>query len=225
MVAVVVDDAVTGSYRYTTLKDATIQLPRGVQNGTSLFSVNLPEVAVKEMIAARLSSGRGEAGQGMDGHLLLTQAKIAAALTLMDGRRNVGPEDWEVARVIIGVSTSTRDMCREACRGADLERATERQRTNDEARELADDQAVKDETAAVKERVIGFLEDADGARLNYGHMASRLNHRPIKTADRKSQRDRLLGVLESLTEHGLIVQTWTEDQRGERIPEYSLPRD
>lgn len=201
-----------------------IQLPRDVRSGTSAVPVYLPEVAGEAMYAARLSRGRGETVGGMDGHLLLTQGKTAAALALMDGRRTVAPEDWAVAGEIIDLSTETREMCREACESAEVERAAARRRVSAEAEDTADDDLVRRRTEDVRKRVFGFLEAAEGVRLTYGHMATRLQARPTKSADRKSQRDRLRGVLERLTADGLIVETWTEDSRGERIPEYSLPR-
>ncbi|MBQ1017755.1 hypothetical protein KBX71_07710 [Micromonospora sp. D93] len=52
-----------------------------------------------------------QAMDSIDGHTLLTQLKVAALLGLLDGRMEVSAEDWRLARLVMGVSRDTRDVC------------------------------------------------------------------------------------------------------------------
>ena len=57
---------------------------------------------------AYLARARGE-GDALDGHLLLTQEKVAAALALLSGGIEVGDEDWQLAAEVMAISLATRD--------------------------------------------------------------------------------------------------------------------
>lgn len=66
------------------------------------------EVACQMIDAAALARARGQAG-ALDGHLLLTQLKTAAALAIIEGRWNVNDDDWHLAGVIVEQSTRVRE--------------------------------------------------------------------------------------------------------------------
>jgi hypothetical protein len=71
-----------------------------------------------EIDAARLGRLRGDTSEALDGHALLAQLKVAAALALLDGRRNaITEDDWRLAGVVRAVSDQTRQHV-----GAVLER-------------------------------------------------------------------------------------------------------
>jgi hypothetical protein len=70
---------------------------------------------------ARLARLRHDADM-LDGHLLLTQLKTAAALCVLDGRLDVSNEDWLLAETIMRVSQSTRAAVTETLSGALRER-------------------------------------------------------------------------------------------------------
>lgn len=113
----------------------TIRLPRGARNSNSPLTVTLPTHVEDQVRENRLRRLRGQAVEGLDGHLLLTREKTAAALALMDGRTNVTEDDWAAAGAVIDLSTSTRETCRAASRGLDEDRAVEREETRDAARD------------------------------------------------------------------------------------------
>lgn len=46
----------------------------------------------------------------IDSHLLLTRAKVAVALAVMEGRTELNEEDWELSKVVITHSVNTRKM-------------------------------------------------------------------------------------------------------------------
>jgi hypothetical protein len=99
------------------------------------------EAAREVIVAAHLARSRGE-GEALDGHLLLTQLKAAAALGIAEGRLSVTDEDWELADVLVRWSTS----CRAAVQQS-LARA--RQRSN-----LAQAMDEADRAEVVEERAI-----------------------------------------------------------------------
>jgi hypothetical protein len=72
-----------------------------------LTEMPIPEAARAEIAAQRLGRLR-ERGDALDGHALLTRLKAAAALALLDGRRAVSLEDWNLSETIMAVSDSTR---------------------------------------------------------------------------------------------------------------------
>jgi hypothetical protein len=47
--------------------------------------------------------------EAMDSHLLLTRAKVAVALAVLDGRSSLSDEDWTLSAVVIEHSRATRD--------------------------------------------------------------------------------------------------------------------
>lgn len=71
--------------------------------------VDLPvcDEARDTIVTARRARVRGD-GHALDGHSLLTRLKTAAALSLLDGRAEVGPEDWRLAGMVLDQS----DACR-----------------------------------------------------------------------------------------------------------------
>jgi hypothetical protein len=67
----------------------------------------VPAAAAVAVDASRLARLRGE-GDALDGHALLARLKVAAALTLLDGRRVVTDDDWRHAGTVMAVSDRTR---------------------------------------------------------------------------------------------------------------------
>ncbi|WP_175401553.1 hypothetical protein [Mycobacterium malmoense] len=81
----------------------------------STVDLIVPEAASKQIRAHRLAVLREDAHvDPLDGHLLLTRLKVAAALMALDGRTVVSTEDWSLAGYVMDVSTYTRDRCQRA---------------------------------------------------------------------------------------------------------------
>lgn len=58
----------------------------------------------------RAAVARGDVSEGpLDGHLPLLRAKVGALLALLDGRRDVTDEDWELAGTVVDTSVAVRD--------------------------------------------------------------------------------------------------------------------
>ena len=69
------------------------------------------ETTRAEIDTARLDRLRGSTSEALDGHALLAQLKAAAALALLDGRRNAISEgDWRLAAIVRQVSDQTRQQ-------------------------------------------------------------------------------------------------------------------
>lgn len=69
--------------------------------------VPMPAVAVQTIKAAHRARQRGDAN-ALDGHALLSRAKVMVALALLDGRTVPTEEDWDLAGRVMEVS----DRCR-----------------------------------------------------------------------------------------------------------------
>lgn len=69
----------------------------------------LPDEAVRAMEDHHLAKLRGEDVDPLDGHRMLTQAKVAAGFMILDGRTGrVTVEDWNLATRIMAISDQTR---------------------------------------------------------------------------------------------------------------------
>jgi len=92
--------------------------------------LTLPEVAVSAMLDAAETQNRPigtrAAGATLDGHALLSRAKVAALLALLDGRADVVTEaDWRLAGHVMAVSDRTREAII-GVRGTEAQRAEDR---------------------------------------------------------------------------------------------------
>lgn len=115
----------------------SIRLPAGARAtyGGESVTMTLPDSVGALVRRNRLTRLRGEAVEGLDGHLLLTQEKVAAALALMDSRMDVTEADWSAAGAVIDLSTRTREVCQRACSISDEDRQVEREERRDAALE------------------------------------------------------------------------------------------
>lgn len=201
----------------------TIALPFGalqtVRPGAEPMTVTIPAVAERAIRQARLSSGRGES-QGLDGHLLLTREKVAIALALMSGALSVTDADWSAAGAVMALSGRTREMCRAACKGAAVDAAAARRIEDAEGRDRAADAMAEKYTRTVREKVLRLLQDAEGTPLDHQSLYRSMSG--SKTSDGLSQKDRLPGVLQTLTEDGLIQSADSRDGHGEPTVAYWL---
>lgn len=74
-----------------------------------LAPMTVCETARREIDQARLAQLRGSGSEVLDGHALLAQLKVAAALALLEGRTGeVTEDDWRLAAIVRGVSDRTR---------------------------------------------------------------------------------------------------------------------
>lgn len=201
----------------------TIRLPFGtvetVRPGAEALTVAIPAVAERAIRQARLSSGRGES-QGLDGHLLLTREKIAIALALMDGQLTVTDADWSAAGAVMALSGRTREMCREACKGAAVDAAAARRIEDAEGRDKAADAMAEKYTRTVREKVMRLLQNAEGTPVDHQSLYRSMSG--SKVSDGLSQKERLSGVLQALTEDGLIQSAESRDGHGEPTTVYRL---
>ena len=74
-------------------------------------AMDVCETARIEVEIARLDQLRGNGTGGLDGHALLGQLKIAAALAILDNRSTViNEDDWELAGMVRAISDQTRQQ-------------------------------------------------------------------------------------------------------------------
>jgi hypothetical protein len=69
------------------------------------------------IIAAHLARTRGQDGEALNGHALLTRLKVSASLALLQGRAVVTDEDWDLAGTVMTVSDRTRGGVVDVLRG------------------------------------------------------------------------------------------------------------
>lgn len=173
------------------------------------------EVAVPEV--ARLAMHRADAerqrpigsaavpaaGGELDGHALLTRAKVAALLALLDDRADAFTEaDWSAAGVILAKSDETRRAVIRV-RGAEEHREADRRATRaGRSAALAADAEAETKTLRAMAAIRRALARADGGELSAGALG-RVMGSPYRTV-RADALDRLAASGEVLAEdrHG-----------------------
>lgn len=152
----------------------------------------------------------------MDGHRNLLRRKVAAALSLMDGRIERNDEDWILAGMIMDAS----DAVREYVRSKVIEVLAEENVQQAKSRGLAQhvqnktvtelESKAREELAAV---VIEFIQSRDGASL-----------REIRRGpgQRKGARDVIDGLLEEMVEDGQLVREAVA-RSGKETYQFSVP--
>lgn len=90
----------------------------------------------------RFSSHEGTRDD-IDGHRMLTRAKIAVALMRLDGRVHLSDADWELSEVVMKHSDTTRATAQLALDRAEREEATERGKREGIRLAVADDERGK----------------------------------------------------------------------------------
>lgn len=105
---------------------------RGHDSRSGLTRIKVCAWAEDAIVEAHLARGRGEVVEtALDGHALLARLKVAAALGILAGRLEVTDEDWELAGVVMEVSTATRQVVVD--RLARRDRAAKRHRAEDDS--------------------------------------------------------------------------------------------
>lgn len=125
---------------------------------------------------------RGEKSD-IDGHVLLTRAKVAVAFMLLDSRSELNDEDWELAGVVITHSIATRNMVLTELAKAQ-EAAVEAQGAAQGRREAAAEES-KEETV-IQKFVNLITEEQD--KPNFSLSKLRTNRSKGKTANRPGNR-------------------------------------
>lgn len=94
--------------------------------------LQVPGQAAAAITGHRLAVLRGEADTDpLDGHALLCQLKVAAALMVLAGRSTVNGEDWDIAAALMRASADTRARARAVL--SDRRRRANRARAHDDA--------------------------------------------------------------------------------------------
>lgn len=89
--------------------------------GSGRLMLHVCKTARDAIVTARKNSRRG-IGDPLDGHGLLARLKVAAALTIADGRCDVSDDDWQLAGVVMKQSDATRAAVAQTLSGAARER-------------------------------------------------------------------------------------------------------
>ncbi|NLG48361.1 hypothetical protein [Gordonia sp. (in: high G+C Gram-positive bacteria)] len=182
----------------STPEPLVIKAPRW---GTETQFLEVPDVAREAMDRHRLATLRGEDVDPLDGHRMLTRLKVAAALTVLDGRSITDEEDWELAGLIMRVSDRTRAHIErtltEKARAANRARA----QADSERAVIVDDARQAAEVRRVREGVIRYL-------TRRGRSARGDVLRSLKS----DIRPHLDTVIDTLSEESLIVTTFVSDR-------------
>jgi len=126
------------------------------------YVMGLARSAAETIDAAHLARARG-GGDALDGHLLLTQEKVAAALALLCGEIDVHEWSWQLAEAVMDVSNETRQMIVDtlAAGAARTEEARTKRRVSTELA-VEEATAARAFAAAQRQVVNHVLKDACG---------------------------------------------------------------
>jgi hypothetical protein len=97
------------------------RLPELVAGNGLVREMELPTVAREAMDSARLQRLRN-LGDALDSHALLTRAKVAAGLAILDGMHKTTEEDWQLSGVVMAMSDHQRKLCQDTLAQAAAQR-------------------------------------------------------------------------------------------------------
>ncbi|OBG58887.1 MULTISPECIES: hypothetical protein [unclassified Mycobacterium] len=147
--------------------------PRTVAVPTFLpGDLRVPQVARDAIERHQLDYHHGEPGiDPLDGHALLTQLKVAAALMVLDERTSISDDDWELAGQVMARSDGTRDaVAREA---AEQRRRRNRAKAADTAER--DDYLSDSRVQRAKRTILRWLSKLpDGKAMAHHELRRRL---------------------------------------------------
>lgn len=169
------------------------------QDGRHVLPV--PDVARREVQESRRSRLRGETG-GLDGHELLARLKVAAALMLLDQRREVTEDDWRIAGRVMEESKATREAVSRELR----DRSSEAN-------------AYRGKMEAARAVTVADSVEADAVRKCAQAVKRRLADGPLTSSElrrreKSTRRGYLDDALSALVDAGEIVAEPTADTRG-----------
>jgi hypothetical protein len=160
-------------------------------------TVTVDRLITAELDERALSVARGQVTVApLDEHEPLMLAKVAALLTLMDGRGHVEASDWELARVLWHVSCAVRDVL--VGWAAECEEAERDERNRNAADRAAISRRASDGAEAAVTRVSGVVLRALDRR---GPLA----RRALKDAVDSRDRPHLVDALDQLVDQNRIV--------------------
>jgi hypothetical protein len=120
--------------RPSAVEPITVTIPNF---GTSEYLIEVPQTVAEAILDHRYLVLTGSKDvDPLDGHLMLTQEKIAFGLAILESRKDISTSDWSIAGQLLEVSKETREGVRATLK-------EQRQRKNTEsAFEKADRQAI-----------------------------------------------------------------------------------
>jgi hypothetical protein len=132
--------------------------------------LGVPAIAEDEIKTVQRAIRHGsEKVDPLDGHRLLVQLKVAAALMALEGRRQAITEsDWTRARLMMAVSDITRQAVKIELRSKERHQNTNRGRAEGE-REIAKNDVIARDRERVKNmagRILDALRDKDGQTVS-----------------------------------------------------------
>ncbi|MEU9506484.1 bifunctional DNA primase/polymerase [Micromonospora sp. NPDC048170] len=131
--------------------------------------IEICEQARTEIIDARRARNKldlfEQTVDSIDGHALLTQLKVAALLGLLDGRFEVSDDDWRLARLVMGVSRDTRDICYRVLRSVQSKKNRARAEFDAEREVVKAEETDKAATAKTCNAIMTKLGKAPGGEL------------------------------------------------------------
>ena len=89
------------------------EMPRGMVKGglEGRYEMGVCDSARRLVDASRVGRLRDPDSDALDGHALLARLKAAAALALLDRRRDIAEDDWELSGLLMAKSDATRATC------------------------------------------------------------------------------------------------------------------
>lgn len=164
--------------------------------------MTLPDEAVEAIISAdkarNVPLGK-KVKAGLDGHALLTRAKVAALLALIHGRIDVIADDWHRAGAVLALSDATRTKVQQMI-GAEARRmADEKAARSGRSQVLTEESAAAERASRDAARMLRALEKAGREGLT----SNRLKKNAFGSERSSEEVERLL---DRLVEMGRVVK-------------------
>lgn len=177
--------------------------------GHDEYIIEVPASVTNEIVDHRQIALTGSDDvDPLDGHLMLTRLKVAFALALLDGRKDINESDWKIGGELLDVSAQVRADMRDVA--ADKRRRENTARAHDQAdrQSIVETRLSDDRQERVAKAITRKLERTGHATRRELHMACTQEIRPDFGT-----------VFEFFLDEGFIVR---EEVGGSRADKYHL---
>lgn len=124
--------------------------------------IRIPDAARYTIRSERVKAMQGQQ-DALDGHALFCREKFAYALTVLDGRIEMSPEDWELSGIAADVSTYARELMIEEVKQAARRDAIERGQLRGIEMDAADIEKLEEQIKRGQKVMKWLLHKLDGA--------------------------------------------------------------
>jgi hypothetical protein len=143
---------------------------------SELTEISVCDAARRTIDVDRLARLRGE-DPGLESHALLARLKVGAALGILDRRYDVDDEDWQLADIVMRMSTATRENVIAYMAQARQARSVTAGISASKTKEIVDDTIYKEHVERVGKAILRFVKKSREVKFTKRKLRDKITSR------------------------------------------------